>query len=398
MVDPSPSRVHMCTSLLVASLALAACTELANESPEPEDIPTFTLTPELRIDGYEEDLVPVGWLGVASTGRIAMIQGQAHAIRFHDASGELLATVGREGEGPGEFMRPVRAGWISGTDSLWVSDTQLRRAVVISPEMEVVRTVRNHAMARPLPVDSGRIARYVQPSPYAMFGDGSSLVWAIRDVPDSGPELEGSPVLRLSPEGTILDVTGVVTYDEESGVTARLDRGVVSRPVPFAPARAWTISPRGSRMALLSTEMTLPEPTFRVVVTDSTGDTIVDRSYGFDPVPIPSEVMEDAIATRLERLEGAIQSEIEGKLRAAAPEFYAEAQDIVLGSDDRIWIGMRSRPEGTRWLILSGEGEPEGEVVMPPDVELRVAGEEHVWAVQEDELGVESVVRYRVGG
>lgn len=386
------SRSRLILLVLPSVLGLLSCGGEGSDASEAAGIPTLATTQDLRIDGYEEDLVPIQWLGVTSTGRIALLQWQDHNVRFYDPSGRLLATVGREGEGPGEFQRLVRAGWIGDTDTLWVSDTQLNRAVVISPDLETVRTVRNHELAQPSPADSGRFATYMQPSPYAMFGDGSSLVWAILALPGSGPELEGPPVLRLSPDGEIMNLVGVIGYVDRFVTVS----GSARRAIPYVPGFTWTMGSHGTRMATLTTDMALPEPAFRVQVVDAAGEVVFDRSYPFEPEPIPSAVMDSAIATTVSTLEGAARAQMEAQLRAHAPELYPEAEQVVIGRDHRIWVGMRPRPQGRRWLALSPTGEPEAEVVLPSRVTVHTADREYLWCTEEDELGVESVVRYRM--
>ena len=68
----------------------------------------------------------------------------------------------------------------------------------------------------------------------------------------------------------------------------------------------------------------------------------------------------------------------------------------MVGMDDRVWVGMRRRPEGKRWLVLSRNGDPVGEVLLPPNLTLQVADSEHIWCTQRDEFDVQSLVRFRL--
>jgi len=179
---------------LCLALLFSACGSPGELPEAASGRATLGVQEELRIDGYEADLVPITWMGVSSEGTIAVVQWQDELVRFFDASGEDLGAVGGQGEGPGEFMRPVRAGWIQ--DTLWVSDTQLGRVVAISPDLEVLRTVRNPEIVRPSPSDSVRYGSYTFASPYAVYGDGSSLVWAIQPTdPENAPCRGGQPPL-----------------------------------------------------------------------------------------------------------------------------------------------------------------------------------------------------------
>src|SRR5262245_41757179 len=102
--------------LLVFSFVLSGCNASGSESRESEAL-TMALVEELRIDGNAELLGTIPFVAVGPNGILAVGQGQDRAIRFYDAGGKLLGTVGREGDGPGEFRTVTRVGWSS--DTLW---------------------------------------------------------------------------------------------------------------------------------------------------------------------------------------------------------------------------------------------------------------------------------------
>ena len=104
-----------------------------------EGVPQLQAEPEMRIDGYAADLVPISWLGVGPTGTIAILQTQDHVVRFFDSAGSPVGSVGGDGEGPGEFRTLQRGGWKA--DTLWVSDFALHRVTLISPEVAFLRTL-----------------------------------------------------------------------------------------------------------------------------------------------------------------------------------------------------------------------------------------------------------------
>lgn len=383
-------------AFLITSVLAIACGSVDTEAKAGNDITRIGIEQDLRIDGYQADLVPIQWLGVSSTGQIALLQWQDYTVRFFDSSGAFLASVGREGAGPGEFRRLVRAGWIG--DTLWVGDTQLRRATLISPDFEVVRTVRDHAQALPMPDDAERFTAYTTPTPFALFGDGTSLIWAIQPTDRSSPldPEAGSPVFHLSQDGFILGQVALIPGYGGISVTIDVGGGQIGGRIPFVPGPAWTVSPSGSRLGILTTAMALPEPSYRVFAADSAGQVIIDRSFHFVPEPIPKDALDSAIVANASRADSTVRRDLESKLRDAAPTVYAEAEEIIFGSDDRVWIGMRTRAEGTRWRVLSPTGDPQGEILLPPRVRLRAAGADHVWCSERDEFDVESVVRYRL--
>ncbi|MEO8199969.1 MAG: 6-bladed beta-propeller, partial [Gemmatimonadota bacterium] len=73
-------------------------------------------------------------------GRLIVAEGDAAQLRLFSDSGNYIRSVGRKGEGPGEFVglgliRPYRA------DSLMVYDYQLRRITVIDQEGKLGRMI-----------------------------------------------------------------------------------------------------------------------------------------------------------------------------------------------------------------------------------------------------------------
>jgi len=49
-------------------------------------------------------------------------------------------------------------------------------------------------------------------------------------------------------------------------------------------------------------------------------------------------------------------------------------------------------------LVLDEAGEPLGTVLLPANVAIVQSSRSHVWAVERDEYGLASVVRYRMSG
>lgn len=63
---------------------------------------------------------PSVWVGPDR--RLYVAEPSEGSVRVHGANGELLAVLGRRGEGPGEFTAPVRA--VGLADTVWVLDLQ----------------------------------------------------------------------------------------------------------------------------------------------------------------------------------------------------------------------------------------------------------------------------------
>jgi len=77
-------------------------------------------------------------------GRIVVLNAGAHQLRFFDASGKFLSSVGRKGAGPGEFTSPARV-YLTGNDSLLVFDRSGNRELHFRTDGNFVRVATSAA-------------------------------------------------------------------------------------------------------------------------------------------------------------------------------------------------------------------------------------------------------------
>jgi len=73
-----------------------------------------------------DPLLDVRGLVFFEDGAFALLNAGMHEVRWYDSSGSLIASSGREGQGPGEFLEPA-ALWMEGIDTIAILDSQLGR-------------------------------------------------------------------------------------------------------------------------------------------------------------------------------------------------------------------------------------------------------------------------------
>ncbi|MFW6079458.1 MAG: 6-bladed beta-propeller, partial [Gemmatimonadota bacterium] len=323
-------------------------------------------------------LLPDGSLAVPVLG--------AHAIRIFSPDGEFVRSLGRRGEGPGEFVGLTDA-WARG-DTVEAFDFSLRRVTRFPPDgsAEVVNLdgALSGFISGALP--DGWVAPYI----YATnIDEGGRDQVAIKLFGRDGSEID-----------EIARIEGMRRFRNGFGG---------SGPHPLSPRRisrvhdgrlylAETTTPRidvyesdGTRVDTITWEpdpnAMSPEEAMALVVDSAT----VRFARGDDPYPDSDEEVEPAVTRRMYET-------------ADVPERTPAFADMRVDREGFIWIRpyeplvhsaalqilTRATPGGT-WTILSPEGERVGTVEVPSDLRPTDIASDAVVGIRRDELGVETV-------
>jgi len=390
--------------LLLAGLGLTvACSERAGvRGREDTGASSSDATPErieeVRIDGVLEDLVPIRSLAVAPDGTIAVTQDQDGAVRFFTSSGEALGSFGRNGEGPGEFRGLNRLGWLA--DTLWVLDAMQARITLISPERELVRTIRTPTRAGPAPADSGRIPEFPIAIPIGIRGDGALHVMLMpgvgQPVPEPYRDATAWGIVSLS--GIIGRIVSVRRPPSDAAVRLSSARGVSVASVPFTSRTHYGVSADGSRSVLAESPVEGPAAgSIDVSVFGPAGDTLLFRRYPFEGVPIPAAVADSVMSAR-ERQLGANSPELAAAFRKGArlPRIHPPVASLIVGRDGTVWM-ERPGDAGRRvYFVVDSLGEPVGTIDLPRNATVSAAERGRIWVLERDENDVQSIVRYGI--
>ncbi len=127
-------------------------------------------------------------------GRIAGANQGTSEVRFYDARGERLNTVGRRGSGPGEFEQ-IASLSVGPGDSLLVFDRSTRRLSVLAPTGEMVRSAM-------IDLGQGTLATRM----IGALPDGRLLVSPARsgrEPTSSGPVRDSVDLRVVVPDGSV---------------------------------------------------------------------------------------------------------------------------------------------------------------------------------------------------
>jgi len=377
--DSAPARVTVRDSMGVEIVESSA--------PLWEEAPAWTLSerPLVEIGAVEGErpymLSSVWSARRSSDGRIAIANAGTDEIRVYDADGNHLRSIGREGEGPGDFQF-VREVWWTPGDSLLAFDLRLRRAALFTSDGEVGRTVPVMPWS---PEVSGPWIR-------GRFDDGTLIVSGeVRSgLPGPGLFDGGRRAFgRATAEGQFLNPIGEKALGRLWGFTT--DRGTAYTSAPFelgVPAFAAD----GSRVFLgdgtgFAVEERNPDGTLTRIVRW----TALRR-------PVTPEVVSRFREERLANARTPEERRSEEQILEGMPfpDVMPAYQTFQIDGLGHLWVERYRAPweEDVRYWVFDPAGSWLGEIAMPAGVEPREIGADYLLGVRRDENGVEFIVLY----
>jgi hypothetical protein len=366
----------------------------------------LTAVEELQIGSVDDPVTALTWfraLEVAPDGSIYTLHRQEHAIRVHDSTGAFVRTIGREGEGPGEFDSPGTMGMLG--DTLWVLDYGTYRFSYFSLTGEFLGSQQ-------IPIDLGNDPTASPPRPRGLLSDGSisgsSPVWS--HLAASG-EIETSAILRLDSTSSVLDT--IATYSVENTTWEVTDpdnpRSMRSyQPQPFSDTDIVMVAARVP--LVVSVGRRVPESPesadFSVTSVDFTGDTVFAREFSYTPVPIEQTLVDSLVETRAAGVADspfpsaptADRAVVWARNTLYTPAFHPPVSQLVIGRDGSLWLSAeRVGGPTVSWRIISPQGDAVGSVELAARFTPLLVDGNRVWGSWYDELDVPYILRYWVG-
>jgi hypothetical protein len=314
-----------------------------------------------------------------SDGRIVVANGGTHELRYYDASGAHLVSVGRQGEGPGEFQGLELITALPG-DSLAAYDFNLRRISFFDSSGAFVRSVL-------LDFTEG------YPSPVGRFADGS---WLSSRGFTFSPGDDGSDVIRdtvplmvFGADGALRDTAGVFPGVE---VYLQSEGGAAwASSLPFG--RTTEVAVSGSRFYAGHTER------YEIARYTPEGAPELIIRLGRAAVPVGGVDVDRLKAERLENANPTWRQRTERMFAdMPLPGTFPAFGDLMADPDGHLWVLDYPRPgeDARRWTVFSSEGRALGFVATPPGLRVLEIGRDHVLGVWLDDLDVEHVRLYRL--
>jgi len=339
----------------------------------------------------------VGQVLLGNETSIVVSQPALSEVLVFDSLGQLSMTLGRRGDGPGEFQNLLSIGTLG--DTLYVTD---RDTWMVTYFRDGQLLGSRRWMADIAPRSAGKLRLYPN-VPEVIIGENRALVRP--NLAMSTPETEGKisvriPIWLVNGKSEVLDTP---IWDQVSGVGMSVThRGATFQAmVPLQSEPFTRLSPGGNGA------VTVSYPSGRLTLTgiDPLGDTVFVRELETAPIPLSdSRIRRALLDMRIfpeppEGEEEPIRSAFEKTLRRSGflPEHLPPITNLFVGQDGSIWL-RREETEGEMidYSILWGDGTPRGTIAIPAIQRVVAALDGLMVAVEMDDLGVPTLVRYRI--
>ncbi len=355
-----------------------------------DGLPLWTVSPDplLRIGALEgaeaETLYQVNDIDRLSDGSWLVANGSTEEVRVFDADGGYVRTIGRRGEGPGEFVS-LSSVFVLPGDTVAVWDARQRRVSVFDVGGAMHRDVSFEALSEGAVTPFGRL---------------DSGRWGVRR---SGREIE-SPGGGISGRSRNMELHAV-TEPDGSGPTVFAEipgspGWVVASPtftalrtIPFGAGNAMEVV--GDRFVGGLAD----QPELRLW--NARGVEVERWRVLEPPTPLSDEIWEAAREREEEQLADG-PADAPAQLLEAYSDFWLEVERPELlpywgrvrtSSSGDVWLGeyVRRPDEPRRWRVFDASGALVRQVDVPAGFELQWIGEDLMAGVVTDEFDVEYV-------
>lgn len=336
------------------------------------------------LDGAPEDqLFRVVGARRLGDGRIVVANSGTHELRFYDAQGRHLRSVGREGEGPGEF-RGLGAIHRYTADSIVAYDFRLRRLSIFDADGGFGRSMA-------LPV----IGERTTPQFVGAFDDGTILlrtgrIFSTRDELRTGVSRDSSVFYRVAADGAVLDTIGVFPGSEAFVYT--IENGLTVMGLAFG--RNAVADVQGLHFYFGAGE------TYEVAIHAADGalQRLVRRR--FDNLAVTPQDIERYKQRQLEATTDDNWRRMQERIFAEMP-FPATMpaySRVLADAAGNLWVAEYRRPgdDQPRWTVFDLDGRMLGTVDMPQGFSPTEIGSDYVLGTIRDELDVERVRLYEL--
>lgn len=303
-----------------------------------------------------------------SDGTLVVADDGTDEIRLFTPAGVHLMTLGRAGDGPGEFRRLSQVMALPG-DSILAYDYWQTRITVFSPEGDMSRIWHVEGAYRPRPL---------LPLERSGFVGQSMDFTGFRE--EVGLHRMSSPIVLVGADGAVTDTLTTI-------------RGYES--VVFTRGDAWALWGKNSHLAVHGDQIYVGSAdSVEYEVYSADGLERIVRVPGFDLTLSREDIRAEHSAYLPDPSEA---SAVVREIMDLQPErtHRPAYNDMVVDAQGNVWLqmyqGRHELSEPTEWLTFDSAGEWLGSVTLPPRFRVFRIGSDWILGKVPDELDVEHV-------
>lgn len=334
------------------------------------DRESLTLAEEMKTSGTENYFFgDIGDVAVTSDGRMIVADADAHHLKVLRPDGTLIDSIGRGGQGPGEFQG-ISELHVGPGDSLYVGDRSANR-------LSIFASGSSYEFDRDLSSSESGVSRVLPLGPqYAgMVGGGFT--------PGSEERPPPNVWCMMRPDGTVGDT--LFTAGRRYRMMGKANGGFVVGTVPYTRRTLVTNGP-DNRIYYAWTD------SLHIQAVGPASESDVVASISAPPVPITGAERDTALA----QFDGSgMRSKMASIMRDTKPAL----TDMLVAGDGRVWVKRPPRgrtPDSTTWWRLLPDEKTIQTVTLPAAVSLEAVRDGTAYAKIEPEAAAPAVGRYDV--
>jgi hypothetical protein len=379
-----------------AALLSGACAPKTDGSAVSLDnLPRWTLTNDLRVGEQgtgNYTMNRVSRMLVDARGKIHVVLIREMSVRVFDSLGAYVRTIGKRGQGPGEFTRMDGMGFRG--DSLWIASAAGKKVSLFAPDGSLAREFTIAPVSPDTSLVGGRVEvlspdgnlllSFNQPNIFIDFDTPTVLTYKWYSAARDGILRDSVASLTTRHMGvwweSINAAGSTATYVTEPFRDYALSEGLADGSALVLIDRA---APTRSDSAFVT--VTRIDP-----VTRSAGS----RAYAFSPVRVSAAVSDSVFRRAVSGFDSAYLNRNIASLRqrAFSPTYLPFATSALVGNDGSVWLedGWTTK----RWVVIDADGTPIASVAMPEGFQPRVVNSRQAWGYEETSEGIPLVTRY----
>ncbi|GEM_PF-1980412 len=333
--------------------------------------------------GERDDLLlgePI-FVDVDGADRVYIADRQQMDVKVFSADGEYLRSIGRSGDGPGEFRQISHM--LADNITLWVYDSILRRMSAFQAETgEFEGAIPIGGNLLEIDELASIYVRGIHKQPgHRFLIDAMSTV-----IPDPVTGWEAvenrSRFYEMNNSGDLVEPS---LFERTSSYHIMMVLGprMTATPVDFFPSLLTGVTADGRLIVMW------PEH-FLLEIHSENGEPLHSIYYPVERIAYDPAASFDGADNELTN---------RARREVRFPDYKPVSRHLLIDDVNRIWVSVNSKPpEETKWWVLDDQsGELIARFDLPRDEPIEVIKNSYVYTRQTDEdTGLQQVVRYRV--